>query len=161
MRQNPPSNIEIRDRRLSGQALKKGEVDALAFASRNHGKLRVTGSIRNEFLKGHTLAEWQSLRAQFGIKVIRGAEKSQALHLMSKLGITSSKHVNDFKLVATSRMYGMRLMSGDFKVIRNARNLGVDAKGALFNYAFERRRDFRLKLARNLGRDSSYTYAPW
>ncbi|MEM6293987.1 MAG: RHS repeat-associated core domain-containing protein [Myxococcota bacterium] len=120
-----------------------GDGAAVTFAERNRGRMVINDEIASEFEAKHGADALKRVMEQYGITKVT-VDPARTTQLMADLGITSPKRRNDMSVIATAEQYGLRVVSGDTKVISRAVARGLVAPAQIAARTFDNAESLRL-----------------
>jgi hypothetical protein len=90
---------------------------ALTFAQRRNGFLYYTPTARDEFLRRHSLAEFDELVQTYNLQALQEPMRADVHATMNRLGITASGRYNDISYLVAARNNGFGLVTGDRRLL--------------------------------------------
>lgn len=102
-------------------ALHNGDPQAVLFAQRNRGLLSTISEVRDEFLVGRSMTDWQRLAGRYHIRMLASPTATEVDAVMHAANVTAAHYrVADAPLVAAAIKHGVGVASANYDVLRLA-----------------------------------------
>ncbi|MCO5172384.1 MAG: hypothetical protein M9894_39305 [Planctomycetes bacterium] len=102
-------------------ALHNGDPQAVLFAQRNRGLLSTISEVRDEFLVGRSMTDWQQLAGRYQIRMLASPTATEVDTVMQAAKVTAAHYrVADAPLVAAAIKHGVGVASANYDVLRLA-----------------------------------------